>query len=40
MKTLKDIYFRVLLHWMYAEYYSIDMLMTDIALDYIERGEY
>lgn len=38
MKTIKDIYFRVLLHWLYAEYCSIDMLMTEIALEYIEKG--
>lgn len=40
MKTIKDIYLRVLQHWFYSEYDSIDMLMTDIALDYIERGDY
>ena len=40
MKTIKDIYFRVLVHWYYAKDDSIDLLMTDIALDYIERGEY
>ena len=40
MKTLQDIYYKVLNHWFWSEYDSIDMLMTDIALDYIERGEY